>query len=364
MIYYIIFSIIFFFVLIEQFTKDQRTKNGFFIITIIMLWLFVSLRWETGSDWIPYKRYFYTLDNIDAFELGYVIINHLVRELTVNYTILLLICNFISLFLIYKFMEKYIKNRLISMSLFYSYYFIINYFGANRRIIAIGLLFYSIRYIIERKKYKFVICVILAILFHRTAILFFPAYFISRNRYSNKKYIISFILFFMIGQLGLIEYVFQFILSKIYFGNTMFRKFEFYVNFGQGHTNYSIISKTMAILKRSFLLMICFIYRERGEKEDKNYNLYLNIYFISILIYIIFNNFGEIFKTISIYYSIVEIALISIIFLSEKRKWHKIFIFFILIIFMLIQLNSSLSGFYDLYIPYGNVIFEVKRVLY
>ena len=99
MIYYIIFSIIFSFVLIEQFTKKKEIKNGFFVITITMLWLFVSLRWETGSDWIAYKRYFDSLNNIDAFELGYVIINYLVREVTENYTVLLLICNFISLFL-------------------------------------------------------------------------------------------------------------------------------------------------------------------------------------------------------------------------------------------------------------------------
>ena len=69
-------------------------KIGYILFTFIFF-LFVlhdGLRWETGTDWGNYYRFFLNClwDEWEQFEPGYVLFNQLIRGLTIDYNVFLL----------------------------------------------------------------------------------------------------------------------------------------------------------------------------------------------------------------------------------------------------------------------------------
>lgn len=80
------------------------------------------------------------------------------------------------------------KYNVVSRALFiYLLNFYIFGFGAIRQGIAIGFCFYSLTFVFERKPIKFAILVLFSALFHSTALVFLPVYFLwSKDGKLNK----------------------------------------------------------------------------------------------------------------------------------------------------------------------------------
>lgn len=169
-----------------------------------------AIRWERGTDWSPYYEYFISIQSIDLgsndrFELGYKYLNYIVNLISDNYTVFLAICALI----VYAFQKKAILNfsflnlkrsinqdvnlkyeneypmtmLLIIWTLYLGNVFVV------RSTIAYIILFFSIIYIRERRLLLFLVFVTIAALFHRSAIIFLPAYYLYHIRL-NKRLIV------------------------------------------------------------------------------------------------------------------------------------------------------------------------------
>ncbi|EBM1199217.1 EpsG family protein, partial [Salmonella enterica subsp. enterica serovar Tennessee] len=118
MIYYIFIVIFPFF----SFVKNKNIKIYGLMLSFLFLVSFCSLRWQTGTDWLPYYDDFMSPGNRHDFEIGYVLYVKLIRYLTDNYTLFLFTTSIIPIALIFWGCLKTQKNislTILSVCVFY-----------------------------------------------------------------------------------------------------------------------------------------------------------------------------------------------------------------------------------------------------
>lgn len=141
-------------------------------------------------------------------ELGYVYINVLLSYFTDNRYIFIFILTLIIYALYYINIKRYAADYRIALLLFFGLLFFFT-FTYLRQMVGVGIAGLSLKYVYERKLWKFVICILLAALFHNSAIILFPIYFIPSRKYSVGIVIVLMIVCLFIGVSGISSSLFE-----------------------------------------------------------------------------------------------------------------------------------------------------------
>lgn len=185
-IYIILYSLLLPILFSDKKSTPLSQKKLIIIIYVVIFTLFRGLRWKCGTDWEQYHQVFLLSEwnNIFTFnrygeeimEFGYIFTNVLLKSIIPSYTFFLLVTNFFILFSYYKFSFKYTKFPIITFVtlIFCSIFFPV------RQHIAVSIILLSLPYILNRKIFKFTLCIISAMSFHTSAIVFLPIYFINK----------------------------------------------------------------------------------------------------------------------------------------------------------------------------------------
>lgn len=192
------------------FLKGKRNNKICILLFFLILFVLLSLRSiENGIDLVHYKyyfNYFSKLSFIDLLsysdgnknEIFFYILNKLVSYFGGSFQLFLTIIAIISIFPIFKFYYKSTNNALLTIALFIVVAPFTSFFSSLRQSIAIGIVVYSFTFVENKKIFKFIFCVIIASLFHRTALFSLPLYVIYNTKITSKKlYFIIPIIFFM-----------------------------------------------------------------------------------------------------------------------------------------------------------------------
>lgn len=148
------------------------------ITGFLILWLIQALRDEfIGTDLKFYVPTFVN-DNWSVFsvESGYVALNATLRSFTDSPQVLLAIVSFITLYPVSYIFKRYSENICLSYIIFASlvvYHFT---FSGLRQAIAIGIIVFSYIFVNKHKLLPFVVCVLIATLFHVSSIVFIIFY--------------------------------------------------------------------------------------------------------------------------------------------------------------------------------------------
>lgn len=194
------------------------SKNGIQFIGICLLVFFPMVfihagRYGFGTDYTgTYRKIFYSVLyhtnlNVDSYvESGYIFLNKIVARFTkdyvwaifcssiLTYTILIIaICN----------NSKYFWQSV--MCIFLSGYFL-DSTTMLRQIIAISIYMYAIKYIYKREFVHYLICLLIASLFHRSCLILIPMYFIYGKIY-KKNALVTILLGCIIGAKGVFNLV-------------------------------------------------------------------------------------------------------------------------------------------------------------
>ena len=193
-VYYIILFVITFFSYIEIFNNGSkaRIKVPYIIISSLLIFL-CGIRIAQGADYWPYYKLYMGVNkyvkwenvfNADI-EVTYVLISKILGYFKMPFFVLLFIFGLISISLKTYSYYKYSPYPMLSLM----YFFMPNYFfsdsGHIRQAVSIALCLYSYQYIEQRKLFKFLICVFIGYYFHKTALIFIPAYWITRLNLST-----------------------------------------------------------------------------------------------------------------------------------------------------------------------------------
>lgn len=299
--------------------KYINNKICLLIIFIILL-LFNGLRdGNVFLDSLVYKNFFQIVENLNlidliklnSFEVGFKLFTKFF-SLFCNYNLYIFIISFFSLIGFYFFIKKYSNNYLMSVFLFIVTNIYIYLFCTIRQTIAISILLFSIQYVLSNKKIKFVLLVLLAASFHKTALIFMIVYLLKWfdiNKIGIKKLVVIYLIIFIFRQPIVTLFI-----------NVFYSSYNNYIISGSGY----------------FLLLILvslavFIYYFINKKKLYNdeLKLFYNIYLFSILFQILATSQGYI-NRITLYFMIPIIVLLPNII--PKNKFGKYTMYLVYII--------------------------------
>lgn len=358
MVVYIYLSIFFLLgIMKNEFFKNK--KSNFLIFLIIILFAF---SYKMGSDWLVYQDWYENVfsklslydiffQNIDV-EKGYVFLNFLFFHLGFSYELFMGMVLSICSFIILKFVQKESKNYYLAF-----YFFLINGFlvallePITRQLIALAFFIIAIKYIEERKVYKYIFTILIATQFHESAFLLLPLYFLKHIKFSLKK--IFFITLSSKILLDIFLIVIFFILPK--YGN--------YLNSERYAPKAGSIK--MYIIYFYYIFVIFGVYK--GSRKKGNYTLILTSLFI--IIYFLATYF-PIIKRFNVYFlpfmsiTISNIGEISILKRKVKNSIKKPFLILFTFLFFTIMFYKNyylddLNRFR--YLDYKNYFIELSK---
>lgn len=342
---------------LNKYTK-QKFKNVFLLILTIQMTLIVGLRSnEIGIDSIRYTRHFLAVSNYDTMqeildsssEIGYILLQRIISMFTDRYSVLFMIVAFSSYSILAFFIKKYSSNYFLSYFLFITLGFFHFSFSGMRQTIALAIGFIAFHYAFEKKPKSFLITVIIAMVFHSSAIIILLVYPLLNIKLNNiyivlasLGYIIVYILRFRIGEFLTIYYYDD-------RANIMLERFN--VSTGLGGLALFII----------LLLILGFIlHPPLTEEENQLFNGTFLTTILSLYLQTL-SSFSYLFTRLNLYYFIYLLVFIPMLF--NKSKYYlfqnikingllKITLLLSLIIFFSIYYLNGVERNIDLLLPY------------
>ena len=172
-------------------TQPQRADDRFpflFAFGILVIWLIVGLRYEVGADWWTYAYMFSFARYADLTQVmefgdpGYQILNWLVQQLGFDFWMVNLICGALFLWGLYR-LARVQPNPWLAVLVAIPYLVVVVAMGYSRQAAAIGVLMAGLAATISGASIlRFLAYVVVATLFHRTAVSILPLVIFAGNR--------------------------------------------------------------------------------------------------------------------------------------------------------------------------------------
>lgn len=335
---------------------NKKSRFVSFCLSLFFLWLvgFEGLRWQVGTDWYSYYNYFQLPEDYLGFEPGYKYLNILFRKYTNNYSYFLVFLAAFCYYFIFKTLRELSDKPMMAVTVFYG--MMAAFVGMNRQYFAFAICIFAIKYIIRRDLVKFLLSIFLALLFHRTAIFFFPSYFMFGLRLSFRKILVGVVLllpFYLFSLLNKIPYVEYF----AFLGSDFTYRIQTYQD---SNLNFSAV---FGIVKRLFFICIFYKYIILKHKNSVS-NLLFNFYVFGTAIYFITN--GTILQSVAsrgaLYYNIYECILLpSVIIALPLKNDLKQILWSLVFVYYLFMMNRDMNSIipvagYDVFNPYRSIL--------
>lgn len=170
-------------------------KRLFIFLAWLWLVFLIGFRFEIGYDWKPYLVHYELTKNstlqyaIFSTDVAYGLINWIASNNALGIQFVNAVCAGAGLFPIFLLASRLKQPSLFLMALVPIYFIVIG-MGSTRQFVAIGYVFLAVDYIYKADLKRFLLSCLVAALFHKTALVFVPAYFLCRLQ-GLKRYILA-----------------------------------------------------------------------------------------------------------------------------------------------------------------------------
>lgn len=164
-----------------KFIKKEKFNYIDFVLIFFMIAI-AGFRDGIGTDYNMYKSFYFYPDQIAAkkVEWGFIELIKISQNMFgERYYLFFLICSILTILPIYYIFKEKSSYPAFSLLLFISLGFYTLSFNMVRQCIAIAIAFYALKYIEERKLIKYCFFIGVACLFHMTALIMLPMYFLA-----------------------------------------------------------------------------------------------------------------------------------------------------------------------------------------
>lgn len=277
--YYILLVVILICIVLEQGSKSPRKRARVLMVSLIPVFLLLAFRTqEVGTDTANYFRAYTELSSVsiqsafyttDHFEPGYVCLNILLSKISNDPQTLLIAYALIVCISIYNFLNRTSQRHCLALLFLITLGFFQFAMTGIRQTLAMSILLWTYPLLINRKLLKFVLVVLLAMSFHKSAIIFVPAYFIANIKITRlniaKMFVAILLLFFFADKLllsaaDIMEY-----------------------NYGIEETGNGFIFFAMILI----ITLLCVNGRDRILNVNKYNRIAININFLSMALWCI-----------------------------------------------------------------------------
>lgn len=200
MIHYIIMLIIILFcVFKEDRAKSLKDKKHYLLCSLTPVFCLIAFKSNmVGTDTFGYMRsyetlaHFGTFDSLDEFgyenvEIGYKYFILFLSKIFPNAQFLLIAVGLAVCISMYSFIRRTATNWSFALFLFVALGYFQFVMTGIRQTLAMSILLFGYKYINERKIIKILVGIVFASLFHKSALIFIPIYFIANMEITRKK---------------------------------------------------------------------------------------------------------------------------------------------------------------------------------
>lgn len=309
--YYIFFAVIFaFYHSMKQLTKIQfateNEKVQYLFLVMFALWILVGMRNVLyGRDTFGYVMEFREstfLSLNDIAEPGFKVLCYIVRSITDNYHVYLMVTSFSTIVAMYKLMRRYFSYsyEILAAICIYVLLGILAFnMAALRQSIALSLGIFAFIYADGGKWKKYLLCVGIAYLFHNSSfilLLIYPLRYIDARRY------------------GLIAVSATFAIGVIASG-TIVSFLQSYLpmedRFAQYGTMYESSQNYTGFALQLILVLVAYLRRDYIKLPSKTKNLFFNMAYIGLAVQSLTMSLAELYR-VSFYFCVFDIVLVPL----------------------------------------------------
>ena len=327
--------------------RDKRIYLFVFAIITLFFVLFVGYR-DCGFDYDNYRYYHKWLgsswqNNSDVFgmEIGYAYLNHILPSFRAVFVVMALVTIPLQLYFLY----RYSPAPFASLFFYIGVFLYASSMGQYRQALALAIVIWA--FTNYQNKTRFALLVVLACLFHVSALIAILVLFMPKHMCKLKTYITLFVFALVINLtagplfLSWFENLTPFIADKL----ETYSIEEAGLNIG--------FNRTMLL---RIIIFILFYVNRNTILRYKFGELFFNLYFISLLMYMGFGFLPQLAGRGSIYFSFMELVLSGML-VCIPRKGIIYFLFFSLICVW--RQVSFFNVWSKDFIPYKNELFSI-----
>ena len=292
-----------------------KTADRLFMAMIFVVLFAVSaLRVNTGNDYTMYINKFHDAyyDYYVVTEPGFNMVvkgvySFLTKE---NYIVVFAIFAFVTIAMFLKGIYDQADNFAYSYFFFMAFGIFFQSLNTVRNYLALALVVYSMKYVIDRKYVRFILCVLLAALFHKSALIVIPLY-IAAALIHRFWQVAAVCVLFATGLIFSKQYMA--IMLKLY---PSYSTEEAYLM----GTAVSLVNIGRCVL----VLLLGIVFYRKYIKEDRAMRFYFYCNLFATLIYCCFS-FVPFLSRLGYYLNITQIFLIpNLIVRMEKGRLRQI----------------------------------------
>ncbi|KAF1298821.1 hypothetical protein BAU15_14150 [Enterococcus sp. JM4C] len=329
-------------------------KKNCSLLAILPFFILSAFRDSSiGNDTMSYLAIFdrVKLSQIDFqntnFEAGYMKLNQIVAFFFSDLQSILIVTSILIYLGYYFFIRKYSVSPIFSVVLFISLGYFSNSLNILRQQIALSIIFVAWYYLNKSKTILPICLILLATLFHNTALIFILAILLRKVKVNKLSLSVLFATIF-IGYFAYAPFLRIFI--------RIFPIYNSYLGsiYMSGEIRMASVMNAVILL---LILLLGLIFKPDKDSEEFSYQLWntWTIYImVSIGLTVLSFNFNLIARAAE-YFSVFSIVYIPILFKSIKNKNLKILMSFSVIVFAII-----FFFFIQVYKPEWNVIYPYK----
>lgn len=330
-----------YYILSNGILKERSFVKFEIIFPIVLFAIVFGMRYDVGVDHLAYLRRYVFGIQIQRHELLFVFITNLCANLQLHYIIYFSILAFIQAFFFFYAFKK--ENFLYPFLVFFLFTNgeWLSWMNLMRQAIAICIWIFSLKYIVEKKLWLYVLWVTVAFLFHRSAIVLFIFYPILRSGNDYFKSIILQLILFVLA--FVFREVFFDVISKFdalisFYLELMGRDmYEMSYNLERLLTNFKELKGTGYAAKfRILIIVIIILYSSRLKKfyNSRWFNTCYFFFFIGIIAMYIFPSGAIAIDRPFEYFYIFQTIMYAYFahYLFSTKKYDTQFMYYALII--------------------------------
>ena len=341
---------------IEFNTEKRKKPLMFYVVASVLLIIACGFRGYVGADYGVYRS-MYTgfsihVDYRDVFEKAifkqnnldiewiFVLINKFLFDLQQPFYIVTFVIVTISLLLKSSFFIKYSPIPTLSLLMLYMPLFLIAESGQMRQAVGSSFAIYGLHYAIKRKFFMYLLFFYLAIGFHKTNFIFFPAYWLIRINLNKNKIIVLIVVSILLSPFELYNYaggILDFMAPQ-----DVSSGFDGYVNDSQFGTQMGFQKTDILYI---FMILLLIYYNDTACEKIYYYEYFRNLAVFGFCIfYLVKGNKIFAIRLPGIYIFFGITMVMPAIAYAVKERFRSYSVYFMVIVYSLYMTYSFTSN--------------------
>lgn len=212
---------------------------------------------------------------------------------------------------------KYSEYKLLSTLLYFSNLFLLQEMTQIRAGVAVGILIFTIDEVINRNKWRFIFIVFFASIFHYSALIFLPAYFISCKKINKRVYLFSLLLVVVLSYFKVLN-IFQ-LIPGIGSFNTRLAAYQYAANLGRS-LDVNIFN-IFSVVNLCVILVILVKVDKLNDAGNITVIL-IKFYYFSIFLFYAFSSVPVLSSRLSEIFNIFGVFAVPYLIKLSKNKFN------------------------------------------